>query len=167
MSFEVSDARVEYRPPRPNGLGGGWWVSCSFAGRQWRVQFYGRDPAPDAALETLTEEERSQLVAGMLTALEKVQRKRIRRKNSERQFKSGMRSLPSRPLVVPARPVRQTPRNRSVRRSGSHRARAPTSSEDDGDDEVSPLRANARFAGLSFLGDEVTAQVRRLQEGRP
>jgi hypothetical protein len=91
VSLEMSSrVRVEYRAPRENGLGGGWWASDETVRR---VRFYGRDPAPHPELDVLPGTERTQRVARMLAAIEKAQVIRIRRLNRARQFRSGMRSL--------------------------------------------------------------------------
>src|SRR6266545_7742279 len=95
MPRELTGVRVELRAPTaPTGLGGGSWVSGTYAGQRLeRVRFYGREPAPHAQLDALPEAERSHVEALMAAELEARKVERNRRRQRAQQFRLGMRSL--------------------------------------------------------------------------
>jgi hypothetical protein len=92
----VAGVRIEYRAPRrEDGLGGGWFGSCSFAGRAWRFRFYGRDwkfgDEDASAWKALTPEQRGYLRVAMLAALDRAQRGWVPRRERQRQVRSALR----------------------------------------------------------------------------
>jgi hypothetical protein len=132
----VADVSIEYQPPRKeDGLGGGWYGSCTFNGRTWRFRFYGSDwkfgAEDDAAWKALTPEQRGCLRAAMLNALERAQRGQVEGRERQRQVRSALRLQAFFALrdkqQEPAREEPTTPRPRPrARRPRQTRTKART-----------------------------------------
>jgi hypothetical protein len=146
MPRELIGVRVERREPTaPTGLGGSSFVSGTYRGQRFeRVRLSGREAAPHAQLDALSEAERSHVEALMAAALERAHEKRNRRRQRAQQFRLGMQGLyfhglragdHLRPAQAPIVP-RQTQRPASARsprrnvRSSRAKARAPASSKE-------------------------------------
>jgi hypothetical protein len=162
----VAGIRVERRAPRAHGLGGGWFVSCEFAGRSWNFRFYGYEwvfPREDdaAAWKALTADQRRQLREAATDALEKAQLAHVHRQNHWRQLRSAMRweigaGLRHKLRPAPRRNVvfyrpRDSRRGDSWRGcagGGIRRARAPASPEDSEPPPSRVARPRKRGAAL-------------------